>query len=152
MKVDRFIFFRGHMLKLKKNLCGLRQSPRNFFMCLKENLEAVCFELAADIDPCLVVSEKVICLTYVDDCIMVARHLADIMTCSAEFQCPITQIFNPSIFAPACDDPHCLQTCLQHIQHEGFCLILMLPKNNKNLEHETGGPEFFPNLCFSRIA
>ena len=36
----------GHVLKLKKSLHGLRQSPRNFFMCLKENLEAVGFEPA----------------------------------------------------------------------------------------------------------
>ena len=68
----------GHVLKLKKSLCGLRQSPRNFFMCLKENLEAVGFEPATDVDPCLFISEKVICLTYVDDCIMVARDMADI--------------------------------------------------------------------------
>ena len=68
----------GHVLKLKKSLYGLRQSPRNFFMHLKENLEAAGFKPAADVDPCLFISEKVICLTYVDDCIMVARDMADI--------------------------------------------------------------------------
>ena len=62
------------MLKLKKSLHGLRQSPRNFFMCLKENLEAVGFKPAADIDLCLFISEKVICLTYVDDCIVVGAR------------------------------------------------------------------------------
>ena len=41
-------------------------------------MEAVGFEPATDVDPCLFISEKVICLTYVDDCIVVARDLADI--------------------------------------------------------------------------
>ena len=31
-----------------------------------------------DVDPCLFISAKVICVTYVDDCIMVARDAADI--------------------------------------------------------------------------
>ena len=39
----------GHALKLKKSLHGSGQSPRNFFMCLKENLEAVGFKPAADV-------------------------------------------------------------------------------------------------------
>ena len=33
---------------------------------------------ATDVDPCLFISEKVTCLTHVDDCIMVARDPADI--------------------------------------------------------------------------
>ena len=31
-----------------------------------------------DVDPCLFISDKAICVTCVDDCIMVARDLADI--------------------------------------------------------------------------
>ena len=33
----------GHILKLKKCLYGLRQSPRNFFKLLKDKLECVAF-------------------------------------------------------------------------------------------------------------
>ena len=57
----------GKVLKLKKSLYGLRQSPRNFFLHLKEKLEAVGFNSNEVIDPCLFISNKVICLVYVDD-------------------------------------------------------------------------------------
>ena len=57
----------GKVLKLKKSLYGLKQSPRNFFQFLKSKLENVGFESAMDIDPCLFISDKVICLVYVDD-------------------------------------------------------------------------------------
>jgi hypothetical protein len=55
------------VLKLHKSLYGLKQAPRNFFLYLKEKLESIGFESQTDIDPCLFVSEKVICLVYVDD-------------------------------------------------------------------------------------
>ena len=57
----------GKVLKLKRCLYGLKQSPRNFFLHLKAQLEAVGFESNPDVDPCLFVSDKVICLVYVDD-------------------------------------------------------------------------------------
>jgi hypothetical protein len=57
----------GKVLKLKRSLYGLRQSPRNFFQHLKSKLESIGFEANIDIDPCLFISEKVICLVYVDD-------------------------------------------------------------------------------------
>jgi hypothetical protein len=57
----------GKILKLKKSLYGLKQSPRNFFRFLKGKLEKIGFESAMDIDPCLFISDKVICLVYVDD-------------------------------------------------------------------------------------
>ena len=68
----------GKVYKLKKSLYGLRQSPRNFYKYLRENLESVGFESAIDVDPCLFISDKVICITYVDDCIMFAEEQADI--------------------------------------------------------------------------
>ena len=68
----------GHVLKLKKSLCGLKQSPRNFFNFLKGKLEKAGFEQAHEVDPCLFLSDKVICLTYVDDCVMVAKDVRDI--------------------------------------------------------------------------
>jgi hypothetical protein len=52
---------------LKRSLYGLKQSPCNFFAHLKEKLELSGFTSLVDIDPCLFVSDKVICLVYVDD-------------------------------------------------------------------------------------
>ena len=57
----------GKVLKLKRSLYGLNQSPHNFFQHLKSKLESIGFELAEDTDPCLFLSDKVICLVYVDD-------------------------------------------------------------------------------------
>ena len=57
----------GMVLKLNKSLYGLRQSPKNWFDFLKSQLEDVGFEQALDVDPCLFISDKVICLVYVDD-------------------------------------------------------------------------------------
>ena len=56
----------GKVLRLKKSLYGLKQSPRNFFKHLQSKLESTGF-VSSTIDPCLFVSEKVICLVYVDD-------------------------------------------------------------------------------------
>lgn len=47
---------------------GLRQSPRNFFHYLKENLKGVSFKQSM-LDPCLFISNKVICVVYVDGCL-----------------------------------------------------------------------------------
>jgi hypothetical protein len=60
----------GKVLRLKKSLYGLKQSPRNFFKHLKSKLEAIGFEAATDIDSCLFISDKVICLCYVDDTLL----------------------------------------------------------------------------------
>ena len=57
----------GKVLKLKRSLYGLKQSPRNFFQHLKGKLEDIGFESADEVDPCLFISDKVICLVYVDD-------------------------------------------------------------------------------------
>ena len=67
----------GKVYKLKKSLYGLKQAPCNFFQHLKKNLEAVGFEQQIDIDPCLFISPKVICLVYVDNtllCSISTRH------------------------------------------------------------------------------
>jgi hypothetical protein len=60
----------GKVLKLKRSLYGLKQSPRNFFQHLKSKLERVGFESNEAIDPCLFLSDKVICLIYVDDTLL----------------------------------------------------------------------------------
>ena len=68
----------GKVYKLKKSLYSLKQAPRNFFHHLKSNLEAIGFEQQVDFDPCLFISPKVICLVYVDDTLLYARHQDDI--------------------------------------------------------------------------
>jgi hypothetical protein len=68
----------GKVLKLKKSLYGLKQSPRNFFHYLKSKLEAIGFEQALDVNPCLFISDKVICLVYVDDTLLFAHDMKDI--------------------------------------------------------------------------
>ena len=61
-------FKRNHVLKLKRSMYGLRQSPRNFFKHLKANLEKADF-VQSENDPCLFISDNVICVCYVDDCL-----------------------------------------------------------------------------------
>jgi histone deacetylase 1/2 len=67
----------GHVFKLKKSVYGLRQAPLNFFLSLKDGLEARGFVQSA-YDPCLFVSETVICLCYVDDCLFFSKDSANI--------------------------------------------------------------------------
>ena len=57
----------GKVLKLKRNLYGLKQAPRNFYSHLKSKLEAIGLTSCEEVDPCLFVSDRVICLLYVDD-------------------------------------------------------------------------------------
>jgi hypothetical protein len=60
----------GKVLRLNKSLYGLKQSPRNFFQHLKSKLESIGLHAATDIDSCLFISDKVICLCYVDDTLL----------------------------------------------------------------------------------
>jgi Reverse transcriptase (RNA-dependent DNA polymerase)/GAG-pre-integrase domain len=64
----------GKVLRLKKSLYGLKQAPRNFFQHLKSKLESIGFQAATDVDSCLFISDKVICLCYVDDTLLFARE------------------------------------------------------------------------------
>ena len=59
----------GKVLKLKKSLYGLKQAPRNFFQHLKGKLEKIGFVSSVS-DPCLFISDKVICIVYVDDTLL----------------------------------------------------------------------------------
>ena len=68
----------GKVLKLRKSLYGLRQSPRLWTKFLKDNLEAIGFKQAVDVDACLHISNKVIFVHYVDDGILFSRDQADI--------------------------------------------------------------------------
>jgi hypothetical protein len=49
----------GKFLRLKKSLYGLRQSPRNWFLHLKEKFAQVGFK-PSEYDACLFVSDRVI--------------------------------------------------------------------------------------------
>jgi hypothetical protein len=64
----------GKVLKLKKSLYGLKQAPRNFFLHLKSRLEEAGFQ-QSETDACLFVSDKVICLVYVDDTLLFAPKM-----------------------------------------------------------------------------
>jgi hypothetical protein len=60
---------------LNQSLYGLKQLPRNFFQHLKGKLENIGFKSAKAVDPCLFISNKVICLVYVDDTLFYSpRH------------------------------------------------------------------------------
>ncbi len=68
---------RKKVLKLKKTLYGLRQSPRAFWKYLTEKMKA-CDMHQSKFYPCLFVGEKVMCIVYVDDLIFWARDEDDI--------------------------------------------------------------------------
>jgi Reverse transcriptase (RNA-dependent DNA polymerase) len=60
----------GKVLRLKKNLYGKKAAPRLWFQHLRECLVATGFQQRIDVDPCLFISDKVICLVYVDDTLL----------------------------------------------------------------------------------
>ena len=62
----------NHVLKLKRCLYGLRQSPKNFYEHLKERLESIGFA-QSKCDPCLFIRNGVVCLVYVDDCLLFGK-------------------------------------------------------------------------------
>ena len=66
------------VLKLKKVLYGLSQSPGTLGRFLQDRLESVGLKQAEDVDACLFVSPKVICITYVDDTLFFARNMSNI--------------------------------------------------------------------------
>ena len=68
----------GKVLKLKKSLYGLKQAPRTFFEHISGELQAVGFQQMVDVDPCLFISDKVVCLLYVDDSYLCAENEEDI--------------------------------------------------------------------------
>ncbi len=65
------------VLKLKKTLYGLRQSPRAFWKYITEKLEQ-CGLKQSKFDPCLFVGPNVMCIVYVDDLIFWSRDEAHI--------------------------------------------------------------------------
>ena len=62
----------GKAYKLKKSLYGLKQSPKNFFNFIKEKFQQAGLIQQVEVDPCLVMSDNVIVLLYVDDTIFIS--------------------------------------------------------------------------------
>ena len=62
---------------LKKILYGLEQASSNWFEKLKNALQKNCFE-SSQIDPCVFISEYMIVLVYVDDCMLLAKDSSTI--------------------------------------------------------------------------
>jgi hypothetical protein len=60
----------------------LKQSPRNFYLHLKDKLKSIGFESSKS-DQCLFISDKVICLVYVDDTLLYADDMQAIDDCIA---------------------------------------------------------------------
>ena len=65
------------VLKLNKNLYGLKQGIFNWYEKLKTSMVDKYFK-PSDIDPCLYIGNKMIILTYVDDCIIVGPSMGRI--------------------------------------------------------------------------
>jgi len=60
---------RDHVLKLKKNLYGLKQAGSNWFCTLREGLLTHRF-MQSKINPCLFLRKDVIFVVYIDDCLL----------------------------------------------------------------------------------
>jgi hypothetical protein len=69
IEMPRGFCLQGKVFKLKCSLYRLKQSSRNFFLHLKGKLLKANFKQST-LDPCLFVSENVIFVTYVDDCLL----------------------------------------------------------------------------------
>eukprot|EP00956_Cyclotella_meneghiniana_P030036 scaffold74624_cov50-Cyclotella_meneghiniana.AAC.2 len=67
----------AYVLKLKKNLYGLKQASFNWFDKLKAGLVDRGFK-ASVIDPCLYYKKWMIVITYADDCIIVGNNMRNI--------------------------------------------------------------------------
>ena len=61
------------VIQLKKFLYGLKHTSLNWFNMLKEGLEKRWFT-SSDVDPCVFLSKDAMILTYVDDCLILAKN------------------------------------------------------------------------------
>ena len=59
----------GKVLRLKRALYGLKQSPKTWFEHLKSKLMDECGFKQSPNDPCLFYTDNVVCVVYVDDCL-----------------------------------------------------------------------------------
>ena len=70
-------FKADHVLHIKKSLYGQWDALRNFFQHRKKSLLAYKFK-QNKFDPSLFISHSVICLVYIDDCLLFAKELLSI--------------------------------------------------------------------------
>jgi hypothetical protein len=68
---------RRYVLKLNKSLYGLKQAGYNWFEKLREGLITRNF-IQSQVDKCVFFRKDCIVLTYVDDCIILGKTLADV--------------------------------------------------------------------------
>jgi hypothetical protein len=73
------------VLKLKKSVYGLRQSPRNFFNYLSDHLSAQGL-VPSKLDPCLFVGSSMVVVVYVDDLLIYAESTTEIDTLISRLQ------------------------------------------------------------------
>jgi hypothetical protein len=64
---------RRYILKLNKNLYGLKDASHNFWNLLRDGLEARGYERQSASDSCVFLGKDSIVLVYVDDCVVVQR-------------------------------------------------------------------------------
>eukprot|EP00804_Cyclotella_cryptica_P008169 CCRYP_015117-RA/>CCRYP_015117-RA protein AED:0.07 eAED:0.11 QI:0/0/0/1/0/0/3/0/242 len=79
VEMPRGFIKQGKILKLRKMLYGLRQSPRAFWLYLTEKMTLSGMEQST-LDPCFFIGVKVICIYNVDNLIFWAMDEADIDT------------------------------------------------------------------------
>jgi hypothetical protein len=63
----------SHVLKLKRALYGLKQSPRCFFQHLSKHHVMRCLKQPSFFHPCLFIGHDVIVIVYVDDILLYAK-------------------------------------------------------------------------------
>jgi hypothetical protein len=64
---------RGYVLKLNKNLYGLKDASRTFWNMLSEGLQTRGYSRQSAVDSCVFIGKDSILLCYVDDCIILQR-------------------------------------------------------------------------------
>ena len=62
------------ILKLNKNLYGLKDVGHKFWNLLRDGLRARGYDQQSETDPCVFIGKECVILTYVDDCIMIQRR------------------------------------------------------------------------------
>ena len=68
---------RHYLLKLDRSLYGLKQGSFNWYQKLKTGLTDRGFT-PSDVDPCIYLKDRLIVLTYVDDCVIVGNSMNEI--------------------------------------------------------------------------
>ena len=60
----------GKVIELIRYLYGIKQSPCDFFQVITTKLEDAVFESIYNVLPRLFMSDKVVCLVYIDDTLL----------------------------------------------------------------------------------